>query len=350
MVQATPISKLGVYTDGWSDVIEGGAPLADKVKREFVNNLKAAEIPGLHVMSLAEDGAGAVWMATYGGGVVRFDGDNFQSWTTRQGLPDDRVWCIRVDEQNRVWAGTDTGIWVHPLDGSGDFTVTTRSGLPSKSVWFLVEDIHHRVWAGTTRGVALVSPDGRVDRVYTDASGLSHIEAAQNAAFRDSHNRLWMGMISGVTVAEPGMLRTNMQPPTLVLEKVLVNDRPLDGFRQLDAAADRPVPRFDLLKRKQYVYLGKKLDAELEARIATLETQDAEKARVVKEEMLFGLKSHNVDPAEFDKRIRESLEIVDLSDKIDSEVFDLGKGQKQRLALASVLTLKPKILIIDEQD
>ena len=205
-----------------------------------------AEIPGLHVMSLAEDGAGAVWMATYGGGVVRFDGDNFQSWTTRQGLPDDRVWCIRVDEQNRVWAGTDTGIWVHPLDGSGDFTVTTRSGLPSKSVWFLVEDIHHRVWAGTTRGVALVSPDGRVDRVYTDASGLSHIEAAQNAAFRDSHNRLWMGMISGVTVAEPGMLRTNMQPPTLVLEKVLVNDRPLGGFRQLAAAADRPVPRFDL--------------------------------------------------------------------------------------------------------
>lgn len=68
----------------------------------------------------------------------------------------------------------------------------------------------------------------------------------------------------------------------------------------------------------------------------------------VKEEMLFGLKSHNVDPAEFDERIRESLEIVDLSDKIDSEVFDLGKGQKQRLALASVLTLKPKILIIDE--
>jgi len=29
-------------------------------------------------------------------------------------------------------------------------------------------------------------------------------------------------------------------------------------------------------------------------------------------------------------------------------VFDLGKGQKQRLALASVLTLKPKILVIDE--
>lgn len=68
----------------------------------------------------------------------------------------------------------------------------------------------------------------------------------------------------------------------------------------------------------------------------------------VKEEMTFGLKTHNVDPSEFDGRIQEALEIVDLSDKIDSEVFDLGKGQKQRLALASVLTLKPQILIIDE--
>ncbi len=68
----------------------------------------------------------------------------------------------------------------------------------------------------------------------------------------------------------------------------------------------------------------------------------------VKDEMLFGMKTHNIDPSEFERRIREALEIVDLSDKIDWEVFDLGKGQKQRLALASVLTLKPKILVIDE--
>lgn len=68
----------------------------------------------------------------------------------------------------------------------------------------------------------------------------------------------------------------------------------------------------------------------------------------VRDEMTFGLKAHNIDPAEFESRIKESLEIVDLTDYIDAEVFDLGKGQKQRLALASVLTLKPRILVIDE--
>lgn len=68
----------------------------------------------------------------------------------------------------------------------------------------------------------------------------------------------------------------------------------------------------------------------------------------VRDEMLFGLKAHNIPPSEYEARINEALEFVELQDCIDDEVFDLGKGQKQRLALASVLTLKPKILVIDE--
>ena len=68
----------------------------------------------------------------------------------------------------------------------------------------------------------------------------------------------------------------------------------------------------------------------------------------VRDEMTFGLKAHNIDPSEFDGRIREALSLVDMLDYLDFDVFDLGKGQKQRLALASVLTLKPRILIIDE--
>ena len=68
----------------------------------------------------------------------------------------------------------------------------------------------------------------------------------------------------------------------------------------------------------------------------------------VRDEMTFGLKAHNIDPAEFDQRVHRALELVDMLDVIDAEIFDLGKGQKQRLALASVLTLDPKILVIDE--
>ena len=68
----------------------------------------------------------------------------------------------------------------------------------------------------------------------------------------------------------------------------------------------------------------------------------------VREEIIFGLRAHNIPTSEYEERIHEALKIVDMLDYIDAEVFDLGKGQKQRLALASVLALKPRILIIDE--
>ena len=68
----------------------------------------------------------------------------------------------------------------------------------------------------------------------------------------------------------------------------------------------------------------------------------------VRDEVIFGLRAHKVLPSEYEERIHEALKIVDMLDYIDAEVFDLGKGQKQRLALASVLALKPRILVIDE--
>ncbi|HLF36639.1 MAG TPA: AAA family ATPase, partial [Anaerolineales bacterium] len=45
---------------------------------------------------------------------------------------------------------------------------------------------------------------------------------------------------------------------------------------------------------------------------------------------------------------REALESVGMSGSEEAQIFDLGKGQRQRLALASVLALRPRILVIDE--
>ena len=68
----------------------------------------------------------------------------------------------------------------------------------------------------------------------------------------------------------------------------------------------------------------------------------------VRDEMTFGLKAHNIDPSEYETRIKEALKIVNMQNFLEAEIFDLGKGQKQRIALASVLTLRPKILLVDE--
>lgn len=46
---------------------------------------------------------------------------------------------------------------------------------------------------------------------------------------------------------------------------------------------------------RQYIYVGKKIDAELERKVADLEATDPEKARIIKEEMLFYVRQKNTD-------------------------------------------------------
>jgi energy-coupling factor transport system ATP-binding protein len=69
---------------------------------------------------------------------------------------------------------------------------------------------------------------------------------------------------------------------------------------------------------------------------------------VVKDELALGPKSLGLGKEEIERRSLEALEFVGMAGQMDADVVALGKGQKQRLALASVLTMKPQILIIDE--
>ena len=55
-----------------------------------------------------------------------------------------------------------------------------------------------------------------------------------------------------------------------------------------------------------------------------------------------------MDKAYIDKRVKELLELVGLSHKINSMPRELSGGEKQRVAIARALALEPKILLCDE--
>jgi cobalt transport protein ATP-binding subunit len=68
----------------------------------------------------------------------------------------------------------------------------------------------------------------------------------------------------------------------------------------------------------------------------------------VYEEVAYGPRNLNLSQAEIEERVIEALSAVGLLDLQASMPRDLSKGQRQRLAVASVLSMRPEILIVDE--
>ena len=68
----------------------------------------------------------------------------------------------------------------------------------------------------------------------------------------------------------------------------------------------------------------------------------------VAEEVAFGPENLCVPPAEIARRIRRALRSVGLADCETRNVERFSAGQKQRLAIASVLSMNPSLLLFDE--
>ena len=69
----------------------------------------------------------------------------------------------------------------------------------------------------------------------------------------------------------------------------------------------------------------------------------------VLQDVCFGPKNQGLSPEECEKRAREALQLVGLKEKyFDHSPFDLSGGQKRRAAIAGVLAMRPKVLVLDE--
>jgi len=69
---------------------------------------------------------------------------------------------------------------------------------------------------------------------------------------------------------------------------------------------------------------------------------------LVEDELLYGLENFGISREEIPGRIGEALAKVGIAELRDRSIASLSGGQRQKVAIASIIALKPQILVLDE--
>ncbi len=112
-----------------------------------------------YIVALAVDDDGMVWAGTWGGGLSRFDGKTWKTYTMDDGLPGNHVFMLHIDARKRLWIGTNNGL-ATLRDGKFE-VMTTADGLFSNRVFSMATSADGTLWVGSYGGVARILPGVR---------------------------------------------------------------------------------------------------------------------------------------------------------------------------------------------
>lgn len=69
----------------------------------------------------------------------------------------------------------------------------------------------------------------------------------------------------------------------------------------------------------------------------------------VEKDVAFGPKNMRLDDAEIENRVKNAIKVVGLDESfLERSPFELSGGEKRRVAIAGVISMQPKILVLDE--
>lgn len=71
-------------------------------------------------------------------------------------------------------------------------------------------------------------------------------------------------------------------------------------------------------------------------------------ATIVEEDVAFALENLGVEPKEIRRRVDEALKIVDMYHYREHAPHQLSGGQKQRIAIAGIIAMRPRCIVMDE--
>jgi PAS domain S-box-containing protein len=195
------------------------------------------------ISGLVRGPGAALWLATHGAGLFRWDAGRVQRWTTTAGLPTDVLRALYQDGEGTLWVGTAGGglAW---LQNGSIHSVNTRQGLGDNVISQILEDDQGNLWLGCNRGIFRVAKRelqdvaaGRATAVHPlaldESDGMSVAECTGGyspAGLRSQSGKLYFSTLRSVVAVDPTQFGSPPSPPAVLIEEAKLDGKTIPMF------------------------------------------------------------------------------------------------------------------------
>ncbi|WP_158607186.1 two-component regulator propeller domain-containing protein [Pontibacter oryzae] len=141
-------------------------------------------LPQGQVVAIQQDAKGYLWLATRGG-LSRFNGIEFKTYTKSDGLGSNNIATLFLDSRQRLWIGTsDAGLVQH--NGVSFKKYGRKQGLEASTVTAIAEDKTGKLWLATDNGIYTLVKNQLLK--YTSLPAISYTAIATS-----NYGEIWIG-------------------------------------------------------------------------------------------------------------------------------------------------------------
>jgi ligand-binding sensor domain-containing protein len=161
------------------------------------------------VWCLQEDRQGTLWIGSYLGGLVKYDGKSFVECSRQMGFTNDSYLASLIDKQGIIYFGTLDGVWSYDPVTKQKGHFSKAEGMSSDLVYSLTfGKTENEIWVGTNQGLnridlAEYKKSGRKNIIqFGKQEGFSGVEC-NSGNYVEQDGSIWFGTVNGLIKYDP---------------------------------------------------------------------------------------------------------------------------------------------------
>jgi len=188
-----------------------------------------------YIMSIAEDRAGNMIIGTNESGLMIISPQEKMTLiTTKNGLSSNTIFSTYIDNENRIWVTTGSGLSL--IIGDKVYALTIKNGFPEDAPVDILEDDLGNFWMPTAKGILKMKKQNLLDfsnkkvkvldyEYYGKYDGMNNEECTGSAkSLKSADGRLWFPTLGGVAMLDPLKIKMNPLPPPVDIFRATIDN------------------------------------------------------------------------------------------------------------------------------